>query len=81
MNEDNPTDNQLVNSKIEPENTDKSNRWLYLSLGLGLAAYGLVLFISKEASFETILISGIGALFLISFSIWAIWHKEPHGEI
>jgi hypothetical protein len=47
----------------------------YIALGLGLAAYCLVLLISKDALIETINILGIGALALISITLYGLWIK------
>ena len=47
----------------------------YLALGLGLAAYCLTLFISRDALIGTITILGTGALALISVSLWGLWMK------
>ena len=48
---------------------------LHIALGFGLAAYGLVLLITRDALIETIAILGIGALALVSISLWGLWIK------
>lgn len=49
----------------------------YLALGFGIAAYCLVLLISRDALIETIIILGIGALALVSTALWGLWVKGP----
>ena len=48
---------------------------LHAALGFGLAAYGLVLLISRDALINTIAILGIGALALITTALWGLWIK------
>jgi len=55
-------------------------RFLYLALGLGLAAYCLVVLISKDALIETIAILGTGALALVTASLFGLWIKERGEE-
>ncbi len=51
-------------------------RLIYLALGFGLAAYCLVLLISRDALIETIAMLGIGALALVSAAMWGLWVKS-----
>ena len=51
-------------------------RFSYLALGFGLAAYCLVLLISRDALIETIAILGIGALALVSIALYGLWIKD-----
>ena len=55
-------------------------KFIHLALGFGLAAYCLVLLISRDALIETIAILGIGALALISVSLWGLWIKGSRGQ-
>jgi len=48
----------------------------YLALGFGLAAYCLVLLISRDALIDTITILGIGALALVSIALYGLWVKD-----
>ena len=45
----------------------------HLALAMGIAAYCLVLLISRDALVETIAILGIGAIALISATLWRLW--------
>ena len=56
----------------------RAGSFMYLALGLGLAAYCMVLLISRDALIETIALLGTGTLALISASMWVLWvRKEP----
>ena len=53
---------------------------LYATLGFGLAAYCLVLLISRDALVETIIILGAGSLGLVSVSLWGLWLRNSQGS-
>ena len=56
-------------------------KFIHISIGFGLAAYCLVLLISKDALIETIAILGIGALALVFASMWGLWvRKDPNSK-
>ena len=49
-----------------------------IALALGLAAYCLVLLISRDGLIETIALLGTGSLALIFVSMWLLWVEKSH---